>query len=289
MTDHTKGLLITALGVLFIVPDSLFTRLIEADMVTVAFWRNLTSGCVAALVLLAFKGRGTLGVVRATGRAGLIYGAIVALTGILFVFAVKLTSVANVVLILASMPMFAAVFSWFMLGERIGLRMVLTMLAVSGGIAVIAYGSGANEVASIEGDAIALAIAAIFAFALTVARRARAVSMMPAVPFAFLAAALMLWPFAEVWSIRPEHWWMVAVHGGVFIVVSMSLLAIGPRYIPSAEVSLLVLLESVLAPLLVWAVVGEHPGAWTLAGGAIVVGALLVSNVVALKGRSARP
>ena len=76
---------------------------------------------------------------------------------------------------------------------------------------------------------------------------------------------------------------------GVFIVVSMSLLAIGPRYIPSAEVSLLVLLESVLAPLLVWAVVGEHPGTWTLAGGVIVVGALLVSNVVALKGRSARP
>ena len=53
MTDHAKGLLITTLGVLFIVPDSLFTRLIDADMVTVAFWRNATSGCVAVLVLLA--------------------------------------------------------------------------------------------------------------------------------------------------------------------------------------------------------------------------------------------
>ncbi len=44
MTDHSKGLLITALGVLFIVPDLLFVRLIDADTITVAFWRNLTSG-----------------------------------------------------------------------------------------------------------------------------------------------------------------------------------------------------------------------------------------------------
>lgn len=285
MSDHAKGLLITALGVLFIVPDSLFTRLIDTDMITVAFWRNLTSGVVAALVLLAVYRRRTPGIVRATGWAGLIYASIVALTGILFVFAVKLTSVANVVLILASMPMFAAVFSWFMLGERIGQRLVLTMLAVAGGIGVITYGSGENEIASIEGDAIALGIAAIFAFALTVARRARDVSMMPSVPFAFLAAALVLAPFADVWSVLPEQWWMVSVHGGVFIVISMSLLAIGPRYIPSAEVSLLVLLESVLAPLLAWAVVGEHPGAWTLAGGAILVGALLVSNMVVLMRR----
>lgn len=282
MTDHAKGLLITTLGVLFIVPDSLFTRLIDADMVTVAFWRNATSGIVAVLVLLAVERKDIVRTVRATGRAGLIYGVIVALTGILFVFAVKLTSVANVVFILAAMPVFAAIFSWFMLGERIGSRMMATMLVVACGIAVIAYGSGSNEIASIEGDAIALAIAVIFAFALTVARRARSVSMMPAVPFAFLGAALVLWPFADVWSILPEHWWMIAVHGGIFITVSMSLLAIGPRYIPSAEVSLLVLLESVLAPLLVWAIIGEHPGAWTLAGGVVVVGALLVSNLVAL-------
>ncbi len=78
---------------------------------------------------------------------------------------------------------------------------------------------------------------------------------------------------------------MVAVHGGFFIVMSMTLLSIGPRYIASAEVALLVLLESVLAPLLVWAVLGEFPGEWVLAGGAVVLGALLVSNLVVLRRR----
>ena len=60
------------------------------------------------------------------------------------------------------------------------------------------------------------------------------------------------------------------------------MLAIGPRYITSAEVGLLVLLESVLAPLLAWAVIAEYPGAYTLIGGAIVIGTLFVSNMMLL-------
>ena len=64
---------------------------------------------------------------------------------------------------------------------------------------------------------------------------------------------------------------------------------LGPRYLSSAEVALLILLESVLAPLLVWAVVGEDPGRWALVGGAVVIGALLVSNLIALRRRRRVP
>ncbi|MEP2470772.1 MAG: EamA family transporter [Paracoccaceae bacterium] len=64
-------------------------------------------------------------------------------------------------------------------------------------------------------------------------------------------------------------------------------MTLGPRYITSSEVSLLVLLESVLAPLLVWAVIGEHPGRYSLLGGFIVIAALLASNIWALRRASA--
>jgi drug/metabolite transporter (DMT)-like permease len=74
----------------------------------------------------------------------------------------------------------------------------------------------------------------------------------------------------------------VLVHAAL-IVVSSVLLALGPRYITSAEVGLLVLLESVLAPILVWFVIAEYPGGYALLGGAIVIGALAVSNVVVLR------
>ena len=288
LSDHAKGLLITTLGILFIVPDSLFVRLVDADTMTIAFWRNLTSGIVASGGLLLLTRGRPWGAVRATGWQGVVYAGGVALSGVMFVAAVKLTSVANVVFILAAMPIFAALFSRIALAERIGRRMVLTMAAVGVGLAVIAYGSGTDVRTNIWGDLIALGIAkppstsSIFANA---ARTKRQVPMAPAVPFAFLAMALVLLPFADVWSVPDGQWWIVAVHGGVFIVASMTLLSIGPRYITSAEVSLLVLLESTLAPLLIWVVIGEFPGEWVLAGGAMVIGALLVSNLVALRRR----
>ena len=50
MTERSKGLLITFLGVLFVVPDSLFVRLIDSDPMTTAFWRGLIGG---SLILLS--------------------------------------------------------------------------------------------------------------------------------------------------------------------------------------------------------------------------------------------
>ena len=40
MTNRKKGLIVTSLGVLFVVPDSLFVRLIDSDPMIIAFWRG---------------------------------------------------------------------------------------------------------------------------------------------------------------------------------------------------------------------------------------------------------
>lgn len=280
MTDHSRGLAITVLGVLFVVPDSLFIRLIEADALSIAFWRSLLSGLVIGLFVLGRERAGALRALSRMGGHGLVYALFLGASGVLFVLAVSLTSVANVVFIIAAMPVFAALFSRVFLGERLSRRTAFTILAVAAGLGVIAYGSGATEGASLAGDLVALCVAGSFAAALTTARRLRHMSMVPAVPLANLGAALALWPFVDPLAVPSAQWGLVALHGGVFIALSTVLLALGPRYLPSAEVALLILLESVLAPLLVWAVLGEDPGPWALAGGALVIGALFVSNLV---------
>lgn len=286
MSEHLKGLLLTALGVLFVVPDSLFVRLIDGDAATIAFWRGLTAGSVILAGVLAAQGTQGFARVARTGRAGLAYTALIAVTAPGFVLAVSLTSVANVVFILASMPVFAALFSRVFLGEPVGRRMVLTMTGVFAGLGIIALGSGETEGAHWSGDLVALCVSASFAAAMTAARQLRAVSMIPAIPLAFLGASLALWPLAEPLEVWAANWPLLLAHGA-FISVSTCLLTLGPRYISSAEVALLILLESVLAPLLVWAVVGEDPGPWAIAGGAVVVGALVVSNLVLLRQRRA--
>ncbi|MCR9151753.1 MAG: DMT family transporter [Rhodobacteraceae bacterium] len=281
MGDHLKGLAITTLGVLLVVPDSLFVRLIEAEPMVTAFWRGLTAGIFVLAVLLAVQGLRGFRAVLGTGRPGLIYTVLIGTTAPAFVMAVTNTSVANVVFIFASMPVFAAVFSRVFLGEPIRMRMVVTMTAVILGLAIIAYGSSESQLASWKGDLWALYVSAAFAAALTAVRSVRATSMIPAIPFAYIGAALVVGPFVSPLEAFEAQWPLFLGHGA-FIGAASCLLAIGPRYISSAEVSLLVLLESVLAPILVWIAVGEDPGAWALAGGTVVIGALLASNLYAL-------
>lgn len=284
MSEHLKGLLITALGVMFIVPDSLFIRLIAADPPTIAFWRGLSSGVLIALGVLAVKGLAPFLAVLRAGPAAFIYMVLVGATPPGFVLAVSWTSVANVVFIIAAMPVFAALFGRLFLGEPISLRMVVTMAGVFAGLTLIARGSAATAGASWQGDLVALAVAISFAGALTAVRRVRATSMVPAIPIAYIGAALVIWPFATPAAAVPAQWSLVLAHGAC-IAVATSLMTLGPRYITGAEVALLILLESVLAPLLVWSVLGENPGPWALAGGAVVIGVLFASNLWALRMR----
>lgn len=282
MDDTSKGLAITTLGVLLVVPDSLFVRLIDASAFTIAFWRLFIAGGMLALGILALKGLAPFRAVIGTGIVGIIYMVGIGVSGILFILAVSLTSVANVVFIIASLPVFAAVFSRIFLAEPIRTRMWLTMAVVMVGLSIIAYGSAETEKASLAGDALALAVSALFAAALTAARRVKHVSMVPAVAMGYVLGALVVLPFAAPFSVPSGQAPLVALHGS-FILGSSIFLAIGPRFITSAEVGLLVLLESALAPLLAWAVVNEDPGPYALGGGAIVIGALFVSNLVVLR------
>lgn len=282
MDNHLKGLAITTLGVLLVVPDSLFVRLIVADPMITAFWRSLTAGAFVLIVLLLTQGLKGFRALLQTGWPGVIYTVLIASTAPAFVLAIALTSVANAVFIFASMPVFAAVFSRLFLGEPIRTRMVVTMAAVILGIAIIAYGSGASEVASWKGDLWAVYVSAAFAGALTAIRRVKATSMIPAIPIGYIGVAIVLSTFLS--PLEPfETQWPLFLGHGAFIGAASCLLALGPRYISSTEVSLLILLESVLAPILVWAVIGEDPGPWALIGGAVVIGALLFSNLFALR------
>ncbi len=281
MSDHLKGLLITTLGVLFLVPDSLFVRLIGAEALAIAFWRGLIAGGLVLGFVLIRSGTGP---VRAVLRGGPPVYAYMALYGVSapgFVLAVSMTSVANVVFILAAMPVFAAVFSRIWLGEVITRRMVWTMLGVFLGLSIIVLGSTAQPGTNWRGDALALLVAACFAAALTAARRARGTPMLPAVPLALIGGAVLMLPFVDIWGPLPAWWPLFAAHG-LFIAFASGLMVLGPRYVSSAEVALLILLESILAPLLVWAVIGENPGPWALAGGAVVVVVLMISNAVVL-------
>lgn len=278
--------MLTTLGVLLLVPDALFIRLIEAEALAIAFWRGLIAGGLILGFVLIREGAGAVCAVLRAGPKSWAYIVFFGVSAPGFVLAVSLTSVANVVLILASMPVFAALFSRLWLGEAISPRMVWTMLGVFAGLGVVLWGSTETEGAHWLGDLVALAVSASFAAALTAVRGLRKRSMLPAVPVAMLSAACLILPFADILAPLATFWPLIVAHG-VLMAGASGLMVLGARFLAPAEVSLLILLESILAPFLVWYALGEDPGRWALMGGAIVISALVVSNIVLLRRRSA--
>ena len=210
MSDHLKGLLLTTLGVLLVVPDALFVRLIQADPLVTAFWRGITAGGFILVAVLAVQGLEGFRAVFRTGWIGVLYIALIGSTAPAFVLAVENTSVANAVFIFASMPIATAILGRVFLGEMISLRMVLTMVAVLTGLGIIAYGSGTTEIGSWKGDIWAVYVTIAFAAALTAVRKVKEVSMIPAIPIGYIGSALVvglfITPVPDAMAFVPGTW-----------------------------------------------------------------------------------
>ena len=141
LSNHAKGLLITATGVLIISPDGLLTRLIQTDHWTMMFWRALLlSFGMWLAVSLVNPNRVWRQYCTVRGPGLLMVGAY-SLGTISFVYAITHTSVANTLIILSSTPLFAALISRVLLHEKIIPRTLIAISLVAVGIAVIASGS----------------------------------------------------------------------------------------------------------------------------------------------------
>ena len=283
MSEYLKGLLITTVGVLIITPDSLLIRLLDTDSWTTMFLRNFLSGLVVILGLLFYYRRDFVREMKTVGSAGLWMALIWALGTFCFIYSVKTTLVANTLFIVSISPIFAALISWLVLKESVSLRTWLTIVATLTGIGIIAYGSTKPDgQGNVLGDLAALGTALSVAISFSIARRHKNISMIPAMGIASLFAGLIALPFAAPLSIAPDKIMIVAVMGLFVAPIGSALLIIGPRYLPAADVSLLILLEAVLAPVCVWWALKEFPGHYTLVGGALVLLALAISNGISL-------
>ena len=77
---------------------------------------------------------------------------------------------------------------------------------------------------------------------------------------------------------------------GVFqLAIPCLLVVVLMRVLPAPEVSLLGLLEVIFGVLLAWVGAGESPGSNALAGGALVIGALLFNEWLGLRARRTTP
>lgn len=243
---------------------------------------SFRSGVAALTVLL---------LVRAARRGwtwhALLVGVAYAATMVLFVQSNKLTTSANAIFLQSTAPVYVLLLSPFLLRERIRRADLVFMAGVGAGLALFFAGAEA-PVATAPNPRLGnyLALLSGVCWAATVmglrwmgSRAGGEGTALPTVVLGNAIAFLACLPLALPAPGTGPADWAVITYLGVFqIAAAYLLVTAGIKHVPALEASTLLLVEPALNPLWAWMVHGERPGAWSLAGGAVILGATLAKS-----------
>jgi drug/metabolite transporter (DMT)-like permease len=251
-------------------------RGLDADAATQVAGRAFFAAIALFAFVVATERRETVRAFLGMGRSGVAMTVFLAVSSGAFLLALNHTSVANVLFMQAAAPMMAALLGWALIGERVDARTWVALVLAGAGVVVMAAGSLDAGVAAVGPP---LLMTASFAAVIVIARHRHEVSMLPATCASQVLVVVVCAPFVTLTSVSDSDWAILAALGVGQIGLGLAFLTIGARLIPPAQVAVISLLEVVLGPVWVWLAYGERPSGATLAGGAIVVVAVVVQAI----------
>ncbi|MEM6441597.1 MAG: DMT family transporter [Pseudomonadota bacterium] len=272
--SHRQGLGITALGVLVFTPDALAMRMVGIDPWALACFRGLIGGVILLTGCWWAYGSGLFQAIRGMGRWGVVLALLEGVSTVLFCLSIAWTSVANAMLAFAATPLLAGLMARAFLGERVAPATWAAIAAVGIGLGIVATGAWEEGGTSVRGVVAGLLSALTIGAFFVLLRRLKAGSAAPLIGVGWLMGAALALPFATFEPMDGTQTVWLFVTGGLILPAAITLVSWGSRFIPAAEASMLTLMEVVTGPLLVWAVLGENPGAATLTGGAVIFATL---------------
>lgn len=291
--SHRRAVALMILTTLLWSMAGVVTRQLDAARsFEVTFWRSLFNALVLAVALSLMRGPALWrGIAQA--RWPLWASATcwaVMFTG--FMVAMTLTTVANVLLVMAACPLVTALFARQFLRQRLPARTWLAIVAGAGGIAWMFGGEsarGGSPIGTLVALGVPLAAATNWTVLQFVARgqagasASPAIDMLPAVLIGAVLSALATLPLALPFAASAHDLWLLALLGVAQLALPCLLAVRLTRELPAAEMALLGLLEVLFGVTWAWLGAGEQPAATTLAGGALVIGALIANELCALR------
>jgi drug/metabolite transporter (DMT)-like permease len=249
----------------------------------IVFWRSIFM-VLFLFGMLAWWHRGAVwSKISAVGAAGLLSGALLAATFFFFILSITRNTAANTFVLMSTGPFFVALMGLAFLGERVPGRTWAAIAVALAGITLM-FAEGLDAGRSF-GNLLALGVPAAFAVNIVILRRMHAtVDMVPAVLIAGLISIVVAIPFAWPLAPAPRDLALLAPMGVVQLGLGCVLMTRATRYLTASEIGLLCLVETILAPIWVWIGVGERPSALALAGGMVVITALIGNEWFGMRG-----
>lgn len=261
------------------------TRQVEsARGFEMTFWRSAVTLLVLAVVLSAQRGTQVWQQLRSGSRTLWVSGLMWGVMFTCFMLALALTTAANVLITMSIAPLITAVMARFTLGHPVARRIWLA-IAVAGCGIVWMYAAGFDgNPRHLLGTAVALCVPLAGAINWNLSQRAgSSIDLIPAVLIGAGLSTLVTLPLS--WPLQAsgaDVAWLAFL--GVFQLAVPCVMAVrAARVLPAPEMSLLSLLEIVFAIAWVWLATDEKPTVAVVAGGSLVLTALIVSQWIGLR------
>ena len=248
----------------------------------VASFRSLLAGVVLWFVI---DGRE-----RVWRPREMAVGVAYAVTMLCYVGANKTTTAANAIFLQSTAPMYLLILGPWLLRESIRRIDLVVTTAIAIGL-VLFFVGGDPPQATAPDPALGNVLGAVagVSWAVTLlglrwlgrAESTSGASAGASVVAGNLIAGLVALPFAFPVGPADGSDWAVIGYLGLFqIGLAYVWLTKGVRHVAALQVSLLLLLEPVANAGWAWLIHGEHPGRWSLVGGALILAATLISTLV---------
>ncbi len=269
------GTLLALIGVLVLTPDTLVIRLSGLERWALMGWRGILMGAMCLLLWRLLLTRNPSQEWRSLASwQGILVITAFSMNSATFTLGIVETSATVVLTAVATMPIFAAILSYFMLGERQGWLGWLAITAAMSGVIIVVL-DGGNAIGSPEGSVLlggvfGVLTAAGLALTFTMARKYNDLGILPAAALGAIISGFVGLLLSDLSSITDVPLWSVLTMGLIILPVSFTCLNLAPRYTSAAIVSLLMLLEMVVGPFWVWLGVGEQPTIIMMAGAGFV-------------------
>lgn len=288
LTHGRAAALMVLVTLLWSIAGVVARHLDSAASFEVTFWRSAFNALAIGLALQWMRGAAVWKDIARAGWPLWVSGLCWSVMFTAFMVAITMTRVANVLVTMALGPLITALFARIFLHHRLATRTWLAIAVAGAGIVwMFGQGARADEPGALLGIAVAMAVPIAAAINWTVLQHVHhgqdeASDMLPAVLIGAVISALATAPLAMPFKASLHDVGLLALLGVVQLAVPCLLVVRLSRVLPAPELALLGLLEVIFGVLWAWWFAGEAPGSTALTGGALVIGALVANELVAL-------
>ena len=249
----------------------------SASIWQILFYRSIFFLWVLIAFILLTYGKKTFKKIKEAGVPGLIGGLFLSTNFVAYMYSMMETTVANVVFIISTQTVFLPIVASIFLKEKISPRgYVAIVLAMIGVTLMIGDSLGTG---SLKGNLAALTIPINFSVLVLIIRKYPKVDMIPAIFYAGILSCLYGLFLLEDMVISTKDIWLSFLLGVPQLAFGFIFITIGSRTTPAVMVGLLMLMESIFAPIWVWLFYNEIPPISVLVGGMIILSAVVMKSL----------